>query len=175
MLVSTQYNLYVQVQSRLAGRAFQKRSSSPGLQPGYSYKEFMHDFGYFWTQSRAIGRRRSFQNSAILEQKSGSRKILGPILAIFELRVHWQTQECAEAFRSRNFGVFALADAGVAKTVISCDFCKGYIEQNRSEPRKNTVLEPIPGHCSTQKFPKHGDLGAKIWVPHDFGFNSHYF
>ena len=44
--------------------------------------------------------------------------ILGQIFAIFELRVHWQTQECAEAFRSRNFGVFALADAGVAKTVI---------------------------------------------------------
>ena len=44
--------------------------------------------------------------------------ILGSILAIFELRVHSQTQECAEAFRSRNFGVFALADAGVAKTVI---------------------------------------------------------
>ena len=72
----------------------------------------------FWSPSRAIARRRSFQNSAILEQKSGSRTILGQIFAIFELRVHWQTQECAEAFRSRNFGVFALADAGVAKTVI---------------------------------------------------------
>ena len=78
----------------------------------------MHDFGPFWTPPRAIGRRRSFQNSASLEQKSGSRMILGQIFAIFELRVHWQTQECAEAFRSRNFGVFALADARVAKTVI---------------------------------------------------------
>ena len=133
----------------------------------------MHDFGQFWTPSRVIGRRRSFQNSAISVQESRSRTISDQILAIFDVRVHWQTQEFAEAFRSRKLCVFALADAGVVKTVISCDFCKGYIEKKWSKHRKCMLLDsfgPRPGPLvdaevsKTMRFWSKNRGPARFWV-----------
>ena len=108
-------------------------------------------------------------------RKSRTRTISGRIqiiLAIFELFVHWQTQEIAEAFRSRKFGVFAFANAGLLKTVISCDFCKGYIEENRSEevsgppgaasPRLR--FSRLPFDCSAAREKKIARNAEKPWL-----------